>query len=39
MGRQRDVVAEEERVRTRHFADERLDEAVVGVEAAGEDDR
>jgi len=36
---QRDVVADEERVRARHLADERLDEPVVRVEAAGEDDR
>jgi hypothetical protein len=39
VGRQGDVVAEEERVGIRHLADERLDETVVGVEAAGEDDR
>jgi hypothetical protein len=39
VGRQGDVVAEEERVSIRHLADERLDETVVGVEAAGEDDR
>lgn len=36
---ERDVVADEERVGVGHLADERLDELIVRVKAAREDDR
>ncbi len=38
VSRQRDIVADEERIRVGHLADERLDELIVSVEAAREDD-
>ena len=38
MGRQRHEVPEEERIRVGHFPDERLDQLIVRMKAAREDD-
>lgn len=39
MGLQGDEIADEERIRVAHLAGKRLDQPIVGVQAAGENDR